>query len=58
MDMCYGESKVAGWNLSQVSAREVVGRHIHGCHPWTQERQYRVVVRCSDSEFHFYLVAV
>ena len=53
MDMCYGECKVAGWNLSQVSAREIVGRHIHGCHPWIQEKQYRVVVRCSDSEFHF-----
>ena len=28
------EHKVAGWNISQVGAREVAERHIHGGHPW------------------------
>lgn len=58
MNMCYGECQVAGWNLRQVSARVVAGRHFHGGHPWIQEKLHRAVVRGSDSGFHFHLVAI
>lgn len=49
------QRKVASWNVSQVGAREVAERHIHGDHPWIKEKPYKAVARYSDSEFHCHL---